>query len=150
MLLKCKHPTQQTLPQTGKERSSGAFKHNLQLPHPQDLLVTAGLTFRQWDAPAGSFEAICGGPQAGLTALPSPHTQTAALQGGSCKELSVESSNPTGSNTQTSHFPPCPPLLFPLKCPFASSFGTYRSASEKEAAPRVIRLQRVPKNKRLI
>lgn len=95
-----------------------------------------------------SFEAICGGPQAGLTALPSPHTQTAALQGGSCKELSVEP--PHRLKCTDKPFPTCPPLLFPLKCPFASSFGTYRSVSKKEAAPRVIRLQTVPKNKRLI
>lgn len=53
--------------------------------------MTAGLTLRLWDAAAGSFEAICGGPQAGLRVLPSPHTVTAALQGSSGKELSVES-----------------------------------------------------------
>lgn len=145
MLLKCKHSTQQTLPQTGKERSSGAFKHNLQSHNPQDLLVTAGLTFRQWDDHLRPFVAD---PRLDSQQCPHPTPRQQLYRGALAK--SFQWSLPTSSNAQTSHFPPCPPLLFPLKCPFASSFGTYKSASEKEAAPRVIRLQRVPKNKRLI
>lgn len=90
-------------PQIGKKRSSGAFKHSLQSPHPQDLLVTTGLTLRQWDAAAGSFEAVCGGPQAALTA--SPHTQ-------GCSARSFQRSLPTGQTPDK----PLPTLLFPLKC----------------------------------
>lgn len=87
----------------------------------------------QWDAAAGSYEAICCGPQAATQQAKTFHRE------------------PPGLNPQTSHFILFLALLFTPKCLFACSFGTYGSAGEKgEVAPRAIRLMRAPKNKGLI
>lgn len=117
MLLKYKHPTQEAPRQTGKEKSSVAFRQNPQLS-PQDLLVTPGLTLRQWDAAAASFEAFMVDsrldPQS--CSHPTPREQLY----GEALAKSFQCTLLTASNPQTNHFPPCPPLL--LKCLFGESF----------------------------
>ena len=150
--LKYKHPIQQAPPQIGKERLSGVFKHSLQLPCPQKCLGDCRPHPRTGEAGcrAGSFEAVCGGPQAGPTALPSPHAQAATQQGGSWQRP-FSMSLQAGSKPQTSHFTPCPALLFPPKMLLCLQLWDLQVCGrEGRMAPRVIRLQKVPKNKRLI
>lgn len=146
--LKHKHPIWRAPPQIGKERAPGVFKLSPWLSHPQKRLDDC-LGPGEWGA--GSFQAVCGGPQAGPTAPPSPRAWAATQRGGS-RQRPFCASLQGGSNPQRSHFAPCPALLFlPLKRLFAGSFETYRSAGKKgRVVPGVVRLQKVPKKKRLI
>lgn len=85
-----------------------------------DLLVTPGLTLRQWDGAAGSSEAICGGPRAGLSTVLTPHPDSSST--GRLLQRAFSGASPQAQTHRqaTSH----PALLFPLKCLFAGSFRT--------------------------
>lgn len=90
-------------PQIGKKRSSGAFKHSLQSPHPQDLLVTTGLSSDSGMQLQTHSRLFVVDPR--LHSQPHP-TPRDALQG-AFRGASPQVRPPDK---------PLPTLLFPLKC----------------------------------
>lgn len=144
--LEYKHPIQRASPQTGKERLSGGFKHSSLFPCPQkcvDDRLRPRVMGMRLQAHLRLFVV-----DARLDPLRCPRPTPAAARQGRSRQRPFSVSLQEGPNPQTSH----PALLFPpKKCFFACGLGTYGSAGEKgEAAPRVVRLQKVPENKRLI
>lgn len=118
-----------------------------------------------WEVPTGTAEHGDGlirghfvvapgpGPWSGATKVSSPHVQGEA-QVASQRSLARRSPHePPGRLSPTDEpLRSLPALLCPSHpVPFARCFRTYRSVGKKgELTPRVIRPQKVPKNKRLI